>query len=49
LESYATNREIAVRLFVSENTVKNHVRSILAKLGLQNRRQAARLARRSGS
>ncbi len=43
-----TNREIAERLFVSENTVKNHVSSILSKLNLQNRGQAARLARQHG-
>ena len=42
LKNGTTNREIAEQLVISENTVKNHVRSILAKLGLQNRRQAAR-------
>lgn len=41
LKKGATNREIAEQLFISENTVKNHVRSILTKLGLHNRRQAA--------
>ncbi|MCX6045655.1 MAG: response regulator transcription factor [Chloroflexi bacterium] len=41
LKKGATNREIAEQLFISENTVKNHVRNILTKLGLQNRRQAA--------
>jgi DNA-binding NarL/FixJ family response regulator len=36
-----TNREIASALTISENTVKKHLRNILAKLHLQNRVQAA--------
>lgn len=39
LRKGATNREIATRLFISENTVRNHVHSILAKLKLQSRSQ----------
>lgn len=36
-----TNKEIAARLFVSEPTVKTHLRNILSKLHLKNRSQAA--------
>jgi len=37
----ATNREIAARLYISEFTVKNHLKNILEKLHLQNRVQLA--------
>jgi len=44
-----SNREIARALQVSEKTVKAHVSSVLAKLGVQDRTQAAVLAVRHGS
>ena len=39
-----SNREIARALHVSEKTVKTHVSSVLAKLGVQDRTQAALVA-----
>lgn len=39
-----TNKEIAVSLGISENTVKNHLKNILEKLHLENRVQAATYA-----
>lgn len=44
----ATNREIASRLYISENTVSFHMKNILAKLHLKNRAHAAAFAIRSG-
>ena len=43
-----SNREIARALTVSEKTVKTHVSNIFAKLGLQDRTQAALYAVRHG-
>ncbi len=42
------NKEIADKLHIAEGTVKNHVSNILAKLQVQNRTQAANLARERG-
>ncbi|PID86225.1 MAG: DNA-binding response regulator [Chloroflexi bacterium] len=39
-----TNREIATDLFLSEGTVRNYVSSILSKLGVSNRAEAAAYA-----
>lgn len=46
-----SNREIAKRLNVAEKTVKNHITSLLSKMGLQRRTQVAAwvAARRSAS
>jgi DNA-binding NarL/FixJ family response regulator len=41
-----TNIEIANKLNISENTVKNHVHNLLKKLDVKTRIQAANLARR---
>ncbi|MEM7715145.1 MAG: response regulator transcription factor [Cyanobacteria bacterium P01_A01_bin.68] len=40
-----SNREIAEQLYISENTVKNHVSNILYRLELRDRTQAAIFAR----
>ncbi len=37
----ATNREVARALFITEGTAKNHVTSILRKLGLRDRTRLA--------
>ncbi|MEU5419010.1 response regulator [Streptomyces sp. NPDC020799] len=42
-----TNRQIADRLFLAEKTVKNRVSSLLAKLGVGRRVQAAEIAGRA--
>ncbi len=44
----ATNKEIADSLFISENTVKTHLRNIMEKLHLANRSQAAAYAIKRG-
>ena len=45
LASGASDSEIAEQLVISENTAKNHIHSILAKLHLRNRREATKFAR----
>jgi DNA-binding NarL/FixJ family response regulator len=44
----ATNRAIAAQLVLAEGTVKNHITNILAKLGVDDRTQAAMKARELG-
>ena len=44
----SSNREIAEQLYVSPNTVANHVRSILTKTNTANRTEAATYAARHG-
>ena len=43
-----SNREIAERLYVSENTVKTHAGRVLDKLNARRRTQAVQLAREAG-
>jgi len=43
-----TNEEIAKELVIAEQTVKNHVRNILSKLGVETRVQAVLCAIRDG-
>ena len=47
VEGITSNRELADRLFVSENTIKYHLRNILTKLHLQNRAQVISYAVRN--
>jgi len=42
------NKQIAYSLSIAEHTVKNHVKSILSKLGVQDRTQAATVAIQRG-
>jgi DNA-binding CsgD family transcriptional regulator len=48
LATGSSNRDIAARLFISENTVKNHVRSVLEKLNAGSRTEAAMIGARVG-
>ena len=44
----SSNKGIAKKLFISENTVKYHIRNILQKFNVQNRTEAVALAIRKG-
>jgi DNA-binding NarL/FixJ family response regulator len=48
VQGVTSNRDLAERLVVTENTVKYHLRNILDKLHLQNRAQVVGYALRSG-
>ncbi len=48
LASGLTNREIAAELFVSNNTLKTHIKRIYQKLGVSSRMEAVTEARRLG-
>jgi DNA-binding NarL/FixJ family response regulator len=43
-----SNREIAERLFVSENTVKTHAARVFSKLSARRRTQAIQIAKDAG-
>jgi len=43
-----SNKEMAQRLFVSENTIKFHLKNVYSKLGVANRLQAINAARQMG-
>ena len=43
-----TNKEIAARLFLTEETVKSHIRNILAKLGANDRTHAVAIGVKRG-
>ena len=44
-----SNREIAEKLFVSENTVKTHSSRLFDKLGAKRRTQAVQIAKEKGT
>lgn len=48
IASGMSNQEIGSHLFISENTVKFHVHSLLAKLNLSDRKEAASFAKEHG-
>ena len=40
LDEHLSTDDIAQRLFISEHTVRSHVKSLLRKLGVSSRREA---------
>ena len=47
LDRHLGTDEIATRLFISEHTVRSHVKSLLAKLGVSSRREALERSQRA--
>jgi two-component system response regulator DevR len=43
-----SNRQIAEAMFLAEKTIKNYVSSVLSKLGMERRSQAAAFIARLG-
>ena len=48
LANGVSNKEMAQKMFVSENTVKFHLKNVYSKLGVANRLQAINMARQLG-
>ncbi len=48
LANGVSNKEMAQKMFVSENTVKFHLKNVYSKLGVANRLQAINAARQLG-
>lgn len=46
LDKDLSNKDIAAAMYLSESTVKSHLRSIFRKLGVRKRREALKIARK---
>jgi DNA-binding CsgD family transcriptional regulator len=47
LDEHLNTHEIAKRLFISEHTVRSHVKSLLRKLGVSSRKEAVEALERA--